>query len=220
MGRTPRILDPNFPLHLVARCNNKESFPVPLPEAWEIMSDYLHLISKVFGIEVIAFVMMSNHFHLICQDPSLRLSEAMEFFMREVSREMLRRSGRINKLWGDTYRSSILLDISYFLHAHKYIYRNPVAAGICEKVEEYPWSTLQMLLGQKTSIIPIREDVTFFSSPEQTLRWLNDSYHPNEADHLRRALQKKKFRFPKDPTTKRSSPLEARDSLPAWLLTR
>ena len=193
-----RAQSSDFPIHITARCNNKDIFPVPMHEAWEIFSDYLHMLHFHFDIRIHLFVMMSNHFHLVVSDPNLNLSKAMAIFMRETSKEMNRLSGRMNRVWGDRYHSSVIADPNYFLHAYKYDYRNPVAAGACRKVEEYPWSTLQILLGKRAGIIPLIADETLFSNVGDSLDWLNESYLENEIESLQTARRKRIYEVPRD----------------------
>ncbi len=214
MSRFQRKLHPDFPLHITGRCNNRENFPVPIEHAWGVFSDHLYLINQRFNIRVCAFVLMSNHYHLICRDPELQLSKGMEFFMRETSKEMARRSGRINRIWGAPFYSSIITSPLHYLHAYKYLYRNPVAAAMSENVETYPWSTLQILLGQRRGIFPIEADETLFSNPEGTIKWLNQNYKKEEAMALQQAFRKKLFKISKDSKTRRRLQLESWDSVP------
>lgn len=155
MARYCRQLNPHFPLSITGRCNNRETFPVEIETVWNVMSDHLYLANRFYGIEVVSFVLMSNHFHLTCLDFELNISKAMHLVMRGSSREISRLSGRINHLWGGSFFSSIIESPVHFLHAYKYNYRNPVVAGLCSRVEEYRWSSLQVLLGQKHGILPL-----------------------------------------------------------------
>jgi len=197
MSRFRRILDPRYPLHVTGRCNNRSVFPISEKVAWDIFSDHLHIIRGQFDIRIFSFVMMSNHFHLLCMDPNVRLSAAMQYFMRQVSKEMNRVSGRTNRTWGAPYHSSIITNPAHFQYTYKYNYRNPVAAGGCERVEDYQWSTLHSLLGRKTCTIPIEDDHTLFENIEGTLKWLNSSYSEQEAETIGGASRKRIFQIPK-----------------------
>lgn len=133
-----------------------------------------------------------------------------------ISREISRVSGRVNHLWGRTFHSSIISTQTYFFHAYKYNYRNPVVAGLCGSPENYPWSTLQILLGFKHGIIPIEEDMTLFEDVEGTLKWLDQPYASEEAEALRRGFRKKIFQLGRDPRTQRQHALELEDSVPIF----
>ena len=183
-------------------------------DVWEIFSEYLFLINLLYDIQIFSFVLMSNHFHLICLDPKLNLSKAMGLFMHRTSCEIGKLSKQSNRLWGRRYYSSIISNPLHYLHAYKYNYRNPVAAGICDRVEDYPWSTLQILLGQKPGIIPVQCDETLLASLEQTLAWLNESYSESDAKAINLGFAKREFKLPLESTTKRKHRLSSWESLP------
>jgi putative transposase len=214
MGRQPRIIQTAFPIHIVARTNNREEFPIRRTLAWRILCDYLYLLSTGFKLGIHSFVMMPNHFHLIVSDPEGELSAAMAYFMREVTREMNRHSGKVNKLWGGTYHSSIISDPLYYLHAYKYVYRNPVKAGLVDRCESYRFSTLAALLGEELAEFPMIEDVTLLNDPCSTIEWLNTPYSERDTETLQRALKRKKFSLSIDRSKRKPSGLTKWDSIP------
>jgi REP element-mobilizing transposase RayT len=189
----------DIPYHITARCINKEWFQIPLPDVWDIFSEYLFFINRAFNVKVHSFVLMNNHFHLILSTPNANLSEAMNYFMRETSRQFGYASGRINQIYGGPYFWSQLRSEIYYGHAYKYVYRNPVEAGLCLNVEDYPFSTLYALLGKSKTIIPISEDVLFFSDIESQILWLNEAYKSESyKKEIKNALRKRQFHFGKD----------------------
>ncbi|MGE3975649.1 MAG: hypothetical protein AB7F59_14075, partial [Bdellovibrionales bacterium] len=104
------------------------------------------------------------------------------------------------------FRRTEIRSHHYFLNAYKYNYRNPVKAGIVQNVEEYPYSTLQGLLGQSRLIIPIEQDYTLFSNLEGTLKWLNSPSNPEYDLAIKRGFRRKIFGLPK--IDSRPHPLE------------
>ncbi len=215
MGRHRRVLNSEFPIHVTARVNNREHFPCSMEETWDIISDYLYIFPLGFEIKILSFVLMPNHLHMLVRDPFGNLPNAMAFFMRETSREMGRISKRINKIWGGPYHSSIVDSYLYYLRVYKYVYQNPIRACLCQKVQDYKFSTLSMLLGINHSVIPLSLDELLTSDPDETLSWLNKSYDEDERIDLKNGLRKKKFKIRLRPATKKPSPLETWDSLPA-----
>jgi putative transposase len=200
MGRKPFICHPDFPYHVTARCINRDWFSIEMPVVWSIMTTHLRFISFAYNIRIQSFVLMSNHFHLIVHAPDCNLSEAMRFFMSESSRDLRSLSTRINCTYGTRFHRSLLSTPQYFFHAYKYLYQNPVQAGICERVEDYPYSTLPALLGNARFDIPIYDDFNWssLSSRVQTLDWLNRQ--PNEIEWaiVEKSLRKSEFKLPKD----------------------
>ena len=186
------------PFHISARCLNRAWFDIPIEEVWIIYENYLHFIHHSFKIEILSFVLMGNHFHSLLRAPEANLSSAMNYFMRETSREIGRRAGRINQTYGTRFSRTLISTNHHFLCAYKYVYRNPIEAGLCVKVEEYPFSSLGSLLGLRKSIIPLVEDLTLFSDFEGTLKWLNTPRDQASREAVRRALRRNVFEFAKN----------------------
>lgn len=195
MPRKRFIPSNSCPYNISARCHNREWFELPMNDVWQIFSDYLYCVHHAFDLQIHSFVLMSNHFHLIASTPNNNLPEVMNYFMREVSKSIARRTERINQIFGGPYHWSLLNSNHYYLCAYKYLYRNPVDAGLCEKVEDYIYSSLPGLLGNQRLIIPIKEDHHLFRDPEETLKWLNSSYPRHSKDEIKKALRRNQFAF-------------------------
>lgn len=197
-----------LPVHITARCINKEWFKIPLEEVWTIMENYLYFIAHAYDFRILAFLLMPNHFHLLAR--SSETSRAMEYFMRETSRSIGRVACRINQTYGRPYHPTEFVSNIHAINTYKYVYRNPVEARLCLKVEEYPYSTLHGLLGFRKLVIPIEEDVHLFSgdSLERVLEWLNASPSRQHKEIMRVALRKKVFEIPPLQGVKRKNPFE------------
>jgi REP element-mobilizing transposase RayT len=194
MPRLHPIYSPEFPYHISARSHNKEWFQLPIEKVWETLSDYLYFINEAYKVEIYSFVLMDNHFHLIARFPENNMAEAMNYFMRESSRRISRDCGRINQVYGNRYFRSLIQKSHYLDHAYKYIYRNPVEAGLCERAEDYPYSTLHILLGKRNGVIPLVADPRL-DGPylERTLKWLNETPEEKDKEEIRKALKRTEF---------------------------
>jgi REP element-mobilizing transposase RayT len=197
MPRRHSILQSDFPYHIGARCINRDWFCLPMSEVWEIMSEQLAFIHHAYGVKIHAFVLMNNHFHLIISTPNSNLSEAIGWFMRESSRTLTRAGNRINQTYGGRHFRSILTSHHYFLNAYKYLYHNPIQAGICENALDYPFSTLPGLLGRRRLLIPVVEDLTLFSDVDGTLQWINKKPTDENWNAVKYAGRKREFKFAK-----------------------
>ncbi|MBT3234709.1 MAG: hypothetical protein HN353_02035 [Bdellovibrionales bacterium] len=155
MGKQNLIRTDQYPYHITARANNKEWFPIVIDKLWPLLNDLLTLTSWMYEIEIHAFVLMSNHFHLLVSTPKSNLDFAMRFFMSNSAKEINYLSGRINRVYGGRYKWSIIKDEAYLFNVVSYIYENPRRANSCKSIESYPYSTLHGLLGQDRLMIPI-----------------------------------------------------------------
>lgn len=209
----PRKIVPissEHPYHITARCINREWFNLPLETVWSIMEDYLFIVHHGFQIKVHSFVLMGNHFHLLVSSPQGNLSSAMNYFMRETSREISRLSGRINQTYGGRYHRSLITNYHHFVNVYKYVYQNPVRAKFKGRVEEYVHSTLAGILGVRRLIIPLEQDSILFnpSLDEACLAWLNRLPHEDDVEALRKALKRPCFKLTKNRKSNRPSHLE------------
>lgn len=201
MPRKPIIRSNQHYYHIVARSNNQEYFYLPSQEIWQMMTGKLGELQKKFDLEIGAFVLMNNHFHLLILSPEVDIDRVMYFFMKEITLSIQRRTKRINKIFGGRYKGCIIEHQNYLMNVFKYIYRNPVAAGITEKVENYSYSTLFYQLNSMTQ--PFELSRLFNLEVGLMLAWLNASFKEQEAQSIKNGLKKTVFDYKKDRATGR-----------------
>ncbi len=197
MPRKPLVRSNERPYHIVARCNNKEWYNLPLSKIWEIYSSCICEVNEKQGFETLAFVLMNNHFHWIVRTPKNDIDVGMRLFMLNSSLKIGKQAGRINRIYGSRCKPSIILTDDYLWAAIKYVYRNPVKAGVCKNIEEYPWSTFHTKSG-----ISIVKDYEV-NSDENLLSWLNEAPEEKFEQEFSKALKKVVLKLARDPHTKR-----------------
>lgn len=180
--------------HLTGRSINKEPFFIPTDEVWEIMLKKLLHLQKEHELRISAFVLMNNHFHLMALTPKEPIDRIMYFFMKDVTRAMQKRCGRINMMFGGRYKGCIIDDSRYLMNVYKYIYRNPVAAGIVNRAEDYSFSTLKKELPiTLDQIMPMNIAV----GRKLELEWINSSFETQEVESMKWGLGRSKFKYMK-----------------------
>jgi REP element-mobilizing transposase RayT len=166
---------------------------------WKMLGSENRSLAMKFGVEFHAFVLMPNHFHLMLTVPEDDLGKVMNVFMSEVTRWVNQHSGRSGHLFGGPYYRSVIQSPRYFGRALKYVYRNPVRAKLCEKVEDYSYSTLHGLLGRSHLPFPLHltrtgmEDVLPSRDPFELLQWLNEPFPGEIEAAIRKGLRKRVF---------------------------
>jgi putative transposase len=196
MARNKVSMQAEFPYHVTARCINQDWFSVPLDQVWIFMSEQLYFVQRAFEVKVIAFVLMNNHFHLLIQTPSSNLDQAMRWFMRETSRSLTAAGNRDNQTYGGRYFRSILSTDLYLLHAYKYVYLNPIRAGLVDHILDYPFSSLPCVLGLRPLPFAIHDDL-LISSTAETLSWLEHIPSRENSESVRKALRRRIFQLGK-----------------------
>ncbi|MCM2324191.1 MAG: transposase [Oligoflexia bacterium] len=203
MSRKSLIRTSTLPYHVTARTNNREPFPLPLDQAWRILEGQCFEVSVLFGAQVHALVLMNNHFHLLISTPKEDLGEIMMHFMRSSTRALNLLSGRSGHAFCGRYHWTLVNSDVYFAHAFKYVFRNPVRAGVSDTVEEYPFTSLAGLLGLRPLGFPIYFPFGFSAYiriPTDTaalLKWLNQPFRTEHLQAIRKALKRACFEPPK-----------------------
>lgn len=108
------------------------------------MKAYLHWLkelSKKYQIDVHAWVLMTNHVHLLC---TLWKENAVSQMMQSIGRlyvryfnHTYRRSGT---LWEGRFKSCLVQSERYLLELYRYIELNPVRADMVDEPSDYSWS--------------------------------------------------------------------------------
>ena len=141
MARPPRLQLSGAPHHVVQRGNNRAAcFFGDVDRRF-----YLKCLAQAAvdrGCEIHAYVLMSNHVHLLVT-PSR--PGAIGTMMQDLGRRYVRVINTIHQrtgtLWEARYRSSLIDSENYFLACQRYIELNPVRAGMVCDAALYPWSS-------------------------------------------------------------------------------
>jgi REP element-mobilizing transposase RayT len=208
MPRPLYIPHSEFPYHVTARSHNKQSFKVPIEILWPLICDELTVLYHLFEFRIHSFVLMPNHFHMLVTTPSVNLPEGMCHFMTQISKQMNSLTGNVNQNFGARHYKCLISSQHYFYNAYKYVFRNPVKAELCSRVEEYKYSNIQMYLGQQIIRFPLTEDRLLMDDIDSTLSWLNSQ--PTEEDwrDLRLALRRGSIELPRHRSTREPHRLE------------
>lgn len=171
--------------HITTRSNSKEWFYLPIHECWEICVEALEKSKKKFNIELHAFVLMNNHYHMMVRTPECDIDVFMQFFNKFMSSRINMAIGKVNHVFGTPYKWSIIDNSHYYANAIRYLYQNPVRAGLCLEVESYPYSTLNKESRKK---IKLARNLKKLDS-----KWLNRRYTTKEKESIRIGLKRTKF---------------------------
>jgi putative transposase len=141
MPRRARLAWPNVPLHIIQRGNNRQAC-FYADEDYHFYLDWLREHAEKTGCRVHAYVLMTNHVHLLMSaerpDATGALMKALgQRYVQYVNRTY-RRSGT---LWEGRYRSCLTQEETYLLACQRYIELNPVRAAMVAHPAEYRWSS-------------------------------------------------------------------------------
>ena len=141
MPRRARIQIPGYPMHIVQRGHNRAACFLE-PSGYELYLGLLNELHERFGCQIHAFVLMTNHVHLlVTPERKDSASELMRRVNLRFVQAMNRRYGRTGSGWEGRFWSSVIDTRSYFMTTHRYIELNPIRAGLVKRPENYLWSS-------------------------------------------------------------------------------
>ena len=157
MARMLRLEYPGGLYHVTARGNERK-------DIFRSDGDRLRFLEKLAGciqahhVRVYAYVLMSNHFHLLVQTPRANLSAFMQQLNTSYSVYFNRRYGRTGHLLGGRYKAPVVEGDEYLLTLTRYVHLNPVQIRTVrslpleermKRLAEYRWSSYPEYVGRR-----------------------------------------------------------------------
>jgi REP element-mobilizing transposase RayT len=103
--------------------------------------DILGRMSERFDIDMYAYVLMNNHYHLLIKTNASNLSRSMQWLGTTYTTRFNRRRGRRGHLFQGRFKSIIIENDAYLIQLSYYIHRNPLRAGLVKRLAGYRWSS-------------------------------------------------------------------------------
>jgi len=141
MPRLPRCIRPGETLHVIQRGNNRTA-TFSSPNDFGHYLEHLGEASQRFKCRIHAYVLMTNHVHLLLTPEE---EDGPSFMMQRLGRWYVRyfnaRVARTGTLWEGRFRSSVVNSDRYFFACSRYIEQNPERALMVSEAQHYPWSS-------------------------------------------------------------------------------
>jgi REP element-mobilizing transposase RayT len=140
MGRAWRIEYKGALYHVLSRGNDQREIFYDNTDRERIL-ETLGEMSERFAVDIFAYVLMNNHYHLLLKTRRANLSKAMQWFGTTYTRRFNNRHNRSGHLFQGRFKNMIVENDAYLLQLSCYIHRNPLRAGIVRRLADYRWSS-------------------------------------------------------------------------------
>lgn len=142
MSRPLRIEYEDAYYHVMNRGRGRQ-WIFPDSDYYEDFIKCLGEAHKRFGIEIHAYCLMGNHYHLLIKTPRGNLSRAMRHINGVYTQRYNRRKKTDGSLFRGRYKAIVIDASCYLLQVSRYIHRNPIETvkPLVKQLEDYRWSS-------------------------------------------------------------------------------
>ncbi len=162
MPRKPRIHYLGALYHVICRGNNREwvfRSEMEKQEYMERIAEY----KRRYGFKLYAWVLMSNHAHLLIEVRDVSLSKIMQGIQQGYTQWYNRRHKHTGHVFEQRYKATLCNKDRYLLALIRYIHQNPERAKL-EGGLDYLWSS------HKSYIVENKNGITDASFPLEDAR--------------------------------------------------
>ena len=127
--------------------------------------NYLHFLRLIRrylidqALDVVAYCLMPNHYHLLVQCKTSALSGAMMRLSVAYTKAMNRRYNRVGVVFQGQFQAIAVDSDEYLYHLTRYIHLNPVKAGLVAQPQDWEFSSYLDYAGLRSGTLPKLEVV-------------------------------------------------------------
>ena len=145
MPRLPRNYIKTSFFHVITQGINK-SYIFEKAEDIKYYIKIMYHLTKEQKIKIVGYCIMNNHAHMLIKAEEIKeLSKYMQRLNTKYGKYYNKKYSRVGYVFRDRYRAEGIYTEEYLYNCLKYIYNNPVKAGICKKAEDYPYSNYKRI---------------------------------------------------------------------------
>ncbi|MBM4305397.1 MAG: transposase [Deltaproteobacteria bacterium] len=151
MARSVRMEYPETFYHILSRGNEKRDIFYGREDYLRFL-DILEKTVERFKLEIHAYVLMKNHYHLLVRTTESNLSRAIQWLGVSYSVWFNRRHQRSGHLFQGRFKSFMIENDRYFAATCLYIHGNPLRAGLVKSLWDYPWSSCRAYMNKRQEV--------------------------------------------------------------------
>ena len=87
-----------------------------------------------------AFCLLSTHYHLVVETTRKNLSAGHHRLNGRYARQFNKRHGLFGHVFAERFSARLIESEEYLYDTCEYVLLNPVKAGLCDRIEDWPWS--------------------------------------------------------------------------------
>lgn len=159
--------------------------------------DYQHFenllkeAQKKFDIEIFAYTIMPNHWHLVLSTKKDGdLSKCMQWLILTHTQQyhVKKQTVGYGHLYQGRYKSFLVSRDQYLVQLIRYVEQNPLRAKLVKKSEEWQWGSLSKRI--KASVDSTLLDELPINLPHDYKNWVNEIEEKEKLDEIRHSIER------------------------------
>jgi putative transposase len=126
--------------HVLSRGNEKQDIVITDGDR-KLFLATVGEMGERFEIDIFAYILMDNHYHLLFRTNRANLCRSMQWFGATYTKRFNLRHNRSGHLFQGRFKNMLVQNDAYLLQLSYYIHRNPLRAGMVKRLADYKWSS-------------------------------------------------------------------------------
>jgi REP element-mobilizing transposase RayT len=168
MARPLRISYPGAVYHVSARGNERKPIARDDRDRQRFVDTLASMVEQ-YHVVCHAWVLMSNHYHLLLETPHANLSRAIRHLNGVYTQAFNRRHHRVGHLFQGRFKAIVVEKDAYLLELCRYVVLNPVRAQVVNHPRRWGWSSYRATAGEDPA------------PPWLTVDWVMGQFAPRRA---------------------------------------
>ena len=153
MARTPRLIIPNLPHHILQVGHDRHEI-FRDQEDYTVFLRWLREASQAFNVAVHAFVLLPDQWQLLATPADEQgLGRMLQWLGRYYVPYFNRKYDRSGTLWQGRFKAAVIEPKGYFMRCCRYIDTSPVRAGLVSRPADYAWSSYTHHVGERQNAL-------------------------------------------------------------------
>ena len=158
--------------------------------------DLLRDCTEMWNMRVVAYCLMGTHYHILLQTPNGNLSRCMRHINGVYTQNFNRSRGLDGHLFRGRYKSILVDSDANLLELLRYIHRNPIEAGIVDRLDSYQWSSHKGYLSRSEKWSWLHKEYVlkiFSKNTNEALRRYKNFVNKEVSEEINRILGSRKW---------------------------
>ncbi len=147
MARPLRLNFAGGVYHVTARGNERKALVRDDRDRARFVDTLAQMVQQ-YRVACHAWVLMTNHYHLLLETPTPNLSLAIRHLNGVYTQAFHRRHRRVGHLFQGRFKAIVVEKEAHLLELCRYVVLNPARAGLVAHPRRYGWSSYRATAGE------------------------------------------------------------------------